>query len=94
MISKGRFGHPEQNRAISLREAARLQSFPDSFIFKGNFGDIAEQIGNAVPPLLAKEIAKSLLQSLKTSIIKRSVSSFPVVPQSMTLSSEDIYQVV
>lgn len=93
MVSKGRFGHPEQNRAISLREAARLQSFPDSFIFKGNFGDIAEQIGNAVPPLLAKEIAKSLLKSLKASIAKRSVSSFPVIPQSKILSSEDIYQV-
>lgn len=65
MISKGRFGHPEQDRAISLREAARLQTFPDSFIFTGNFGQIAEQIGNAVPPLLAKRVADALVKSLR-----------------------------
>lgn len=64
MISKGRFGHPEQNRAISLREAARLQTFPDDFKFIGNFGQIAEQIGNAVPPLLAKRAADALLKSM------------------------------
>jgi DNA (cytosine-5)-methyltransferase 1 len=64
MVSKGRYGHPEQNRAITLREAARLQTFPDTFVFDGNFGDIAKQIGNAVPPLLAKRIADSLVESL------------------------------
>lgn len=64
MVSKGRFGHPEQNRAISLREAARLQTFPDDFKFVGNFGQIAEQIGNAVPPLLAKRAADALLRSM------------------------------
>jgi len=65
MISKGRFGHPEQDRAISLREAARLQTFPDTFKFIGNFGQIAEQIGNAVPPLLAKRAADALLKSME-----------------------------
>lgn len=65
MISKGRFGHPEQNRAISLREAARLQTFPDTFKFVGNFGEIAKQIGNAVPPLLAKRAAYALLRSME-----------------------------
>jgi len=64
MITKGRFGHPEQNRAISLREAARLQTFPDNFIFTGTFGKIAEQIGNAVPPLFAERIANSLMMQL------------------------------
>lgn len=67
MISKGRFGHPEQDRAISLREAARLQTFPDSFIFIGNFGEIAKQIGNAVPPLLAKRAADVLIRSIEES---------------------------
>ena len=67
MISKGRYGHPEQNRAISLREAARLQTFPDNFIFEGNFGEIAKQIGNAVPPLFAQKIAESLLITLNNS---------------------------
>lgn len=64
MISKGRFGHPEQDRAISLREAARLQTFPDSFKFAGNFGEIARQIGNAVPPLLAKRAAQAIKKSI------------------------------
>lgn len=64
MISKGRFGHPEQDRAISLREAARLQTFPDSFIFAGNVGEIAEQLGNAVPPLLANRIAETLAKAI------------------------------
>lgn len=52
--------HGGQHRVISQREAARLQSFPDSFIFLGSRADISTQIGNAVPPLLAYVIAKSL----------------------------------
>ena len=63
-ISKGRFGHPKQDRAISLREAARIQSFPDSYVFEGSFTSIASQIGNAVPPLLAKAIAESVREML------------------------------
>lgn len=54
---KGRFLHPEQHRPITHREAARLQSFPDDFIFKGSKTEIAKQIGNAVPPLLAARVA-------------------------------------
>lgn len=54
---KGRYLHPEQHRPITHREAARLQSFPDSFVFKGTKIEIAKQIGNAVPPLLAARIA-------------------------------------
>lgn len=50
--------HYEQNRALSARELARLQSFPDDFIFYGTSIDIQQQIGNAVPPKLAKAIAK------------------------------------
>ena len=51
-----------QHRTLSLREAARLQSFPDSFIFHGPRTSIAQQIGNAVPPLLAFQLAKTLGQ--------------------------------
>lgn len=51
--SNGRFGHPEQNRAISVREAARLQGFDDDFEFTGNLNSMAKQIGNAVPVDLA-----------------------------------------
>jgi len=54
---KGRYLHPSQHRPITHREAARLQGFPDSFIFKGSKIEIAKQIGNAVPPLLAARLA-------------------------------------
>ncbi len=54
---KGRYLHPEQHRPITHREAARFQSFPDTFIFSGTKIEIAKQIGNAVPPLLAARIA-------------------------------------
>ncbi len=53
----GRYLHPEQHRPITHREAARFQSFPDDFIFKGSKIEIAKQIGNAVPPLLAARVA-------------------------------------
>ena len=56
--------HPTQNRTISVREAARLQSFPDSFIFLGSRSAQFKQIGNAVPPLLAMAIAKHLKKIL------------------------------
>jgi len=54
---KGRYLHPEQHRPITHREAARFQNFPDDFIFKGSKIEIAKQIGNAVPPLLAARVA-------------------------------------
>lgn len=54
---KGRYLHPEQHRPITHREAARLQSFPDEFVFTGSKTEIARQIGNAVPPLLAARMA-------------------------------------
>jgi len=52
--SAGKFIHPVENRNITIREAARLQSFPDDLIFYGNKTSICKQIGNAVPPLLAE----------------------------------------
>jgi DNA (cytosine-5)-methyltransferase 1 len=58
--------HPEQPRAISVREAARLQGFPDSFIFKGTRTSQSEQVANAVPPPLAKAVAKAILKSIKS----------------------------
>ena len=54
---KGRYLHPVQHRPITHREAARLQAFPDSFRFAGTKLEIAKQIGNAVPPLLAARVA-------------------------------------
>lgn len=62
-ISNGRYGHPEQDRALSVREAAKLQTFPDSFVFEGNsLGALARQVGNAVPVLLAKTFGKMFIE--------------------------------
>lgn len=56
--------HYEDNRALTIRELARIQTFPDSFIFKGNSISIQQQIGNAVPVLLSEKIAKSVKEFL------------------------------
>ena len=54
--------HPYEDRGLSVREASRLQSFPDSYEFKGSIGFQQQQVGNAVPPLLAKAIFDKVLQ--------------------------------
>ena len=64
-FTRGKFGHPEQDRSISLREGALLQTFPVDFSFTGNKVDVARQIGNAVPPLLAKQIGISIIECYK-----------------------------
>lgn len=57
--------HPRQRRSISTREAARLQSFPDRFVFAGPLTKVFRQIGNAVPPLLAEAVAQELVKELQ-----------------------------
>lgn len=61
--SNGRNNHPFLNRSITPREAARIQSFPDDYIFYGNKSSVIKQIGNAVPPKLAKAIAEEILKA-------------------------------
>lgn len=62
--SSNRCIHPYQDRALTPREGARIQSFPDSFIFKGKKTQIIKQIGNAVPPLLGEVLANAILANI------------------------------
>ena len=64
--SKGRYIHPEQNRVISIREAARLQSIPDQYQFSGYAIDAARQIGNGIPPALGCAVARAVARGLST----------------------------
>lgn len=64
-VRKSMWIHPKLDRAISIREAARLQTFPDSFRFYGSKDQQYQQVGNAVPPIMAKAIAKQVKDLLK-----------------------------
>jgi DNA (cytosine-5)-methyltransferase 1 len=73
-VRKSMWIHPTLDRAISVREAARLQTFPDSFVFCGSKDKQYQQVGNAVPPIMAKSIAKKLAQILTKNL-------YPVVKE-------------
>jgi DNA (cytosine-5)-methyltransferase 1 len=62
----GRFFHPWQDRVVTIREAARLQGFPDDFVFCGRYIQNAHMVGEAVPPLLAAAVADAVLASLRS----------------------------
>ncbi len=62
--ASGRFTHPEQNRGLTIREAARIQSFPDAFEFQGSLSDCFKQIGESVPPLLSVAVASQIIRAL------------------------------
>ena len=64
-VRKSMWVHPVLDRAVSVREAARLQTFPDRFVFCGTKDKQYQQVGNAVPPIMAKAIAKKLAKQLK-----------------------------
>lgn len=63
--SSGKFTHYFLNRAITVREAARIQSFPDNFIFYGTKSSQMKQVGNAVPPILARAVAETILNDIR-----------------------------
>jgi len=71
-LSKDGYSHIHyddgQARTISVREAARLQSFPDGFVFAGAMNQAFRQIGNAVPPLMAKAIATEMMKTIRESV--------------------------
>lgn len=73
-VRKSMWIHPTLDRAISVREAARLQTFPDSFVFCGSKDKQYQQVGNAVPPIMAKSIAQKLAETLTKSL-------YPVVSE-------------
>jgi DNA (cytosine-5)-methyltransferase 1 len=64
-LSNGRFGHPEQDRAISVREAASIQTFADDFVFFGSLNSMARQVGNAVPVLVAEVFGRYFLTHIE-----------------------------
>jgi len=75
--ASGRFTHPEQNRGLTIREAARIQSFPDSYEFQGSLDDCFKQIGESVPPLLSVAIASQVVRAFsnKTDSIDSQIES-------------------
>jgi DNA (cytosine-5)-methyltransferase 1 len=82
-VRKSMWIHPTLDRAISVREAARLQTFPDSFVFCGSKDKQYQQVGNAVPPIMAKSIAKKLAQTLTKNLP-------PVVQEEITNRIEGV----
>jgi len=74
-FTRGRYGHPVENRAITPREAARLQGFPDDFRFLGTRTEVRTQIGNAVPPPLARAAGAAIARILKRAVEAPGVAS-------------------
>lgn len=64
-FTRGRFGHPTEPRNLTLREGARLQGFPDAHAFLGTQEEVAAQIGNAIPPPLARAVAEAVARSVR-----------------------------
>ena len=65
-FTRGKFAHPHEDRSITLREGARLQCFPDDFVFEGPKEEIAAQIGNAIPPPVAEALGRAFLAAAGT----------------------------
>lgn len=78
-ISSGAFTHPTQNRGISIREGARFQSFPDNFRFTGSLAKKYRQVGNAVPPLLAFNVARPIYYSITNQIAETFTAHEPAI---------------
>ena len=91
-ISSGAFTHPTQNRGISVREGARFQSFPDSFVFTGSLSRQYRQVGNAVPPLLAFHVAKPIYDSILTSNIDLTTTHSPAITYNRKINAVEIHR--
>lgn len=80
-FSRGRYTHPEQHRAITLREGARLQGFGDDFRFFGTRHDVRYQIGNAVPPPLARAAGIAIRGALTGALVDGRSQDSAIVPE-------------
>lgn len=93
----GEYTHPEQNRTITIREAARLQGFPDRFVFHGDRSSQYDQVGNAVPVQLARAIAEEVARCLRGNPGSRLADPFrrrPVAligPHGELIAQEDLF---
>jgi DNA (cytosine-5)-methyltransferase 1 len=88
-ITRGRFAHPEDDRAITLREAARLQTFRDDYQFAGNASQIATQIGNAVPVQMICNLAPSLVTLITGKVKRRAEEVRPYATRSRPKSHSE-----
>lgn len=86
-FTRGRYGHPGSDRPLTPREAARLQGFPDEFVFLGTRHQVRHQIGNAVPVSLATAVGRSILDALEAADDESSRCGTP--PDSRQLSLID-----
>ncbi|MFD8739863.1 DNA (cytosine-5-)-methyltransferase [Streptomyces sp. NPDC059618] len=79
-VTTGCYAHPYEDRALSIREGARIQTFPDSYEFAGSLSSQCRQIGNAVPPLLARQLAYAIACHLGASESMTANEALPVKP--------------
>ncbi len=86
----GRWGHPVDIRLLTIREVARIQSFPDTFEFVGSYVQRAGQLGNAVPPLLAQRIVESMLDQVKASKRASMSMNFSTAIRSSAVGKEKV----
>jgi DNA (cytosine-5)-methyltransferase 1 len=96
--ARAEFVHPVENRFLTLRECARLQTFPDEFVFCGSWADQAVQIGNAVPPLLGEVLGRSLVRQLASArparVAGKLLSFVPTLSNGMSPALEHTVRVV
>ena len=91
-FTRGRYGHPTQDRPLTPREAARLQGFPDDFRFFGTRWDVRSQIGNAVPPPLAEAIGRAVRRTLliEDGVIRPGKDNSDITPELALQRSLDL----
>jgi DNA (cytosine-5)-methyltransferase 1 len=96
--AQAEFIHPTEDRPLTIRECARLQTFPDTFAFAGRGTELIQQIGNAVPPLLGEQIARSLRRDLEHSLPKttpgRLLSFHPTFADAMSPALQHVVDMV